>query len=326
MKAIVYYQYGSPEVLQLKEIEKPVAGDDDVLVRVRAASVNPYDWHMLRGDPYLMRMMSGIRRPKVNGLGVDLAGQVEAVGKNVTRFCRGDDVFGETAGSTWGSLAEYACVPEDWLEQKPTNLTFEQAASAPLAGLTALQGLRDIGQVEPGQKVLIIGASGGVGTFAVQLARALDAKVTGVCSTTNVDMVRSIGADTVIDYTRDDFTQSGQQYDLILQLAGTTAASNCRRALTTRGTLVLSSGSGGGRLIGPLGRIIRALALSPFVSQSLVTFVTKKSKSGMHDLKELLEAGTITPVIDRQYTLSEAREAIEYLEEGHARGKIVITV
>jgi NADPH:quinone reductase-like Zn-dependent oxidoreductase len=323
MKAIVYHEYGSPDVLELREIDKPVVEDDEVLVRVRAASANPADWHFMRGQPYIMRPQSGLRRPRNSVLGRDISGQVEAVGKDVTRFRPGDEVFGdvETAG-----FAEYRCVTEGFLGPKPANLTFEQAAAVPLAALTALQGLRDAGQVQPEQKVLIIGASGGVGTFAVQIAKWLGADVTGVCSTRNVEMVRSLGADHVIDYTQEDFTQSGQKYDLILQLAGTRSPSDCRRALTPKGTLVLSSGESDGRWIGPVDRIIKAVALSPFVSQKLGSFLAKPNEEDLQFLKELIEAGKVKPVIDRRYPLSEAPEAIRYLEEGHARGKVVITV
>jgi NADPH:quinone reductase-like Zn-dependent oxidoreductase len=322
VKAIVYHEYGSPDVLELRQIEKPIVKDGEVLVRVRAASANPADWHYLRGLPYVMRPQAGLRKPKDTVLGRDIAGQVEAVGKDVTEFRSGDEVFAHVGGG----FAEYARVSEGFLVLKPANLTFEQAAAVPLAALTALQGLRDAGQVQPGQKVLIIGASGGVGTFAVQIAKSLGAEVTGVCSARNVEMVRSIGANHVIDYTDEDFTQSGQKYDLILQLAGTHSPSDCRRALTRRGTLVLSSGESVGRWIGPVGRIIKAVALSPFVSQRLTTFTTKRSKEDLQFLKELVEAGKLTPVIDRMYSLSEVPDAIRYLEEGHARGKIVITV
>jgi NADPH:quinone reductase-like Zn-dependent oxidoreductase len=323
MKAIVYHEYGSPDVLELREIDKPVVEDDEVLVRVRAASANPADWHFMRGQPYIMRPQSGLRKPRNSVLGRDISGQVEAVGKDVTRFRPGDEVFGdvETAG-----FAEYRCVTEGFLGPKPANLTFEQAAAVPLAALTALQGLRDAGQVQPEQKVLIIGASGGVGTFAVQIAKWLGADVTGVCSTRNVEMVRSLGADHVIDYTQEDFTQSGQKYDLIFQLAGTRSPSDCRRALTPKGTLVLSSGESDGRWIGPVDRIIKAVALSPFVSQKLGSFLAKPNEEDLQFLKELIEAGKVKPVIDRRYPLSEAPEAIRYLEEGHARGKVVITV
>jgi len=323
LKAITYHRYGAPDVLEFQEVDEPVVHDDDVLVRVRAASANPRDWHFMRGLPAFMRLQFGLRKPKHSGLGSDVAGQVEAVGKNVTRFRPGDDVFADVLT---GGFAEYTCVPEALLELKPANLTFEQAAAVPLAALTALQGLRDHGRVQPGQKVLIIGASGGVGTFAVQLAKWLGADVTGVCSTRNVDLVRSIGADHVIDYTQEDFTRNGQKYDLILQFAGTRSPSDCRRALTSKGTLLVSSGESDGRWVGPVDRVIKALALSPFVSQRLAPFEAKPSKDDLQVMKELIEAGKITPVIDRTYPLNEVAEAIRYLEAGHARGKVVITV
>ena len=323
MKAITYQSYGSPAVLELQEVDEPVVKDDEVLVGVRAASVNPRDWHFMRGLPYFMRLQFGLRKPKSTALGSDMAGQVEAVGKNVTRFRPGDEVFAHVLA---GGFAEYTCVSEEVLGLKPANLTFEQAAAVPLAALTALQGLRDHGRIQSGQKVLIIGASGGVGTFAVQIAKLSGADVTGVCSTRNVDMVRSIGADHVIDYTQEDFTQSGQKYDLILQLAGTRSPSDCRHALTPKGTLLLSSGESSGRWIGPVDRIINAVVLSPFVSQRLVAFEAKRSKEDLQVLKELIEAEKVMPVIDRTYPLSDLPEAIRYLEEGHARGKVVITV
>jgi len=323
LKAITYLSYGSPDVLEFQEVDEPVVKDDEVLVRVRAASANPRDWHFMRGLPYFMRLQFGLRKPKCTALGSDMAGQVEAVGKTVTRFRPGDEVFAHVLA---GGFAEYTCVSEDFLGLKPANLTFEQAAAVPLAALTALQGLRDHGRIQPGQKVLIIGASGGVGTFAVQIAKLFGADVTGVCSTRNVDMVRSIGADHVIDYTQEDFTQRGQKYDLILQLAGTRSPSDCRRALTSKGTLLPSSGESGGRWIGPVDRIIKALVLSPFVSQRLVPFEAKRSREDLQVLKELIEAGKVSPVIDRTYPLSETPEAIRYLEEGHARGKVVIAV
>jgi NADPH:quinone reductase-like Zn-dependent oxidoreductase len=322
MKAIVQDTYGSPDVLQLKDIDKPIVTDDGVLVRVRAAAANPLDWHFMRGQPYIMRPQSGLRSPKRSVLGNDMAGEVEAVGKNVTRFRSGDEVFGDVNGS----YAEYASVSEDLLGLKPANLTFEQAAAVPVAGVTALQGLRDQGRIQSGQKVLIIGASGGVGTFAVQIAKSFGADVTGVCSTRNVEMVRSIGADHVIDYTQEDFNRSGQRYDLIFQLAGTRSPSDCRRALTSKGTLVLSSGESDGRWIGPVDRIIKAVLLSPFVSQRLGPFLAKPNKEDLQVLKELIEASKVTPVIDRTYPLSEVPAAIRYLEEGHARGKIIIAV
>jgi NADPH:quinone reductase-like Zn-dependent oxidoreductase len=323
MKAIVQDKYGSPEVLELQEIAKPVVEDDEVLVRVRAASANPADWHFMRGLPYIMRPQSGLRRPKNSVLGRDIAGQVEAVGKDVTRFRPGDEVFGNPEG---GGFAEYTSASEGSLGLKPPNLTFEQAAAVPLAALTALQGLRDHGNVQAGQKVLIVGASGGVGTFAVQIAKSFGADVTGVCSTRNLEMVRSLGADHVIDYTQDDFTQSGRKYDVIFQLAGSRSPSDWRRALTPKGTLVLSSGESSGRWIGPVDRIIKAAVLSPFVSQKLGTFLMKPTRDDLQFLKELIEAGKVTPVIDRTYPLSDVPEAIRYLEEGHARGKVVIAV
>jgi NADPH:quinone reductase-like Zn-dependent oxidoreductase len=276
----------------------------------------------MRGLPYIMRPI-GLRIPKDGGFGSDVAGQVEAVGKAVTRFRPGDEVFAHVLS---GGFAEYTCVSEDVLGLKPANLTFEQAAAVPLAALTALQGLRDHGQIQAGQKVLIIGASGGVGTFAVQLGKSFGADVTGLCSTRNLDLVRSIGADHVIDYTKEDFTQSGQKYDLIFQLAGTRSPSDCRRALTSKGKLILSSGESDGRWIGPLDRIIKAVVLSPFVSQRLGPFEAKRSKEDLQILKELIESGKVSPVIDRTYPLSETAEAVRYLEEGHARGKVVIAV
>ncbi|MBI3972065.1 MAG: NAD(P)-dependent alcohol dehydrogenase [Chloroflexi bacterium] len=327
MKAIVQDKYGSPEaVLKLQDIEKPVVKDDEVLVRVRAASVNPADWHLMRGKPYIARLQIGLRRPKDTVPGCDVAGQVEGVGKNVTMFQPGDEVFGSPFMHGFGAFAERVCVSEDLLAVKPANLSFDHAAAVPLAALTALQGLRDHGRIEPGHKVLIIGASGGVGTFAVQIAKSFGAEVTGTCSTRNVELVRSIGADHVIDYTQEDFTQGRQRYDLILQLAGTRSPSDCRRALTPKGTLVLISGESSGRWIGAVDRIVKARALSPFVSQTMVSFTVKPNKEDLQVLKELIEAGKITPVIDRTYPLSEVPKAIRYLEEGHARGKVVITV
>ena len=323
MKAIVQDKYGSPDVLELKEIDKPVAKDDEVLVRVHAASINAADWHLLRGMPYIMRVMgNGLLRPKTVVRGRDVAGKVEAVGKNVTQFQPSDEVYAEV---DTGSFAEYTCVSEDVLGLKPTNLTLEQAATVPLAANTALQGLRDRGQIQPEQKVLINGAGGGVGTFAVQLAKSFGADVTGVCSTTKVDLVRSIGADEVIDYTQEDFTQNGRRYDLVFDLVANRSLADCRRALTPKGTLVLSGGEGGPWL-GPFGLILNAVVMSPFSSQSLRPFLARQSKEDLQVLKELIEAGKVKPVIDKTYPLSEVPEAIRYLEEGHARGKVVITV
>jgi NADPH:quinone reductase-like Zn-dependent oxidoreductase len=326
MKAIVRDKYGPPDVLELEDIDKPVPGDDEVLVRVHATSVNPADWHLLRGEPYIARLQLGLRKPKDRVLGCDVAGRLEAVGKDVTMLRAGDEVFGSPFMHGLGAFAEYVCVSEGLLASKPATLSFEQAATVPLAAMTALQGLRDHGRIEVGHRVLIVGASGGVGTFAVQIAKYFDAEVTGVCSTRNVEMVRSLGADHVIDYTREDFTQSGQKYDLIFQLAGTRSPSECRRALTSDGTLVLSSGESDGRWIGPVDRIIKALVLSPFVSEKLASFTVKPDRDDLQFLRQLIEAGKLTPVIDSTYPLAEVPEAIRYLEKGHARGKVVITV
>src|SRR5207247_1278163 len=324
MKAIAYEEYGSADVLEIRDVRKPNIEGDRLLVRVRAASANPYDWHFMRGIPYIARLMAtGLRKPKQSVLGTDVAGEVEAVGKLVTRFRPGDEVFGFVDS---GGFAEYVSAPEKLLAFKPANLTFQQAATVPLAGVTALQGLRDAGEIRPGQKVLIIGASGGVGTFAVQIAKWYGADVTGVCSTKNLDMVRSIGADSVIDYTREDFTRRGQKYDLIFQLAGTASPSACRRVLTPKGRLVLSSGDSPGRFIGPVDRIIKAVLLSLFIGQTLSPLDTKPSSKDLKFLRELIEAGSVTPVIDRTYPLREAADAIRYLETGRARGKVVISV
>jgi NADPH:quinone reductase-like Zn-dependent oxidoreductase len=323
MKAIVYYNYGSPDVLKCEEIEKPTAGDNEVLMKVRAASVNPLDWHFMRGTPYFVRIMTGLRKPKDKRIGVDVAGQVEAVGRNVTQFKTGDEVF----GACRGAFAEYACTSESALVMKPDNVTFEQAASVPVAAFTALQGLRDKGQIQPGQKVLINGAAGGVGTFAVQIAKSFGADVTGVCSTRNVDMVRSIGADRVIDYTQEDFTKSGQRYDLFFDGVGNHSLSACRRLLSPKGIYVPSGGSGGRWMIGPLARSIKTLVLSPFVSQKLIIFfLARANKDDLTIMRELMVAGKVTPVIDKRFRLTEVPEAIRYLEEGHARGKVVITL
>ncbi|MGD0166127.1 MAG: NAD(P)-dependent alcohol dehydrogenase [Gaiellaceae bacterium] len=321
MKAIVNSKYGSPDVLKLEEIERPAVDDDSVLIRVRAASVNPYDWHFMRGLPYLFRLMAGLRGPKQTVRGADFAGQVEAVGKNVTAFRPGDEIF----GASDGAFAEYVRSGEQRLAPKPAQLTFEQAAAVPMAGCTALQALRDVGRLQPGQSVLINGAAGGVGTFAVQIAKALAGDVTGVCSSRNLDLVRSIGADQVVDYAAEDFTRSGRRYDLIVDTVGNRSLSELRRAMTPKGTLVLLGG-GGGRLLGPLALLLRARVLSRFVSQALRSFVANLGSEDLIVLKELIEAGKAAPVIDRAYSLSEAPEAIRYLETGHARGKVVITV
>jgi len=323
VKAFVQDRYGPPDVLELREIDKPAVKDGEALVRVCAASVNPVDWHFIEGLPHIMRLMgSGLLKPKKRLPGIDVAGVVEAVGGNVPQLEPGDEVFG------WceGAFAEYASAPESQFARKPAGLTFEQAGSVPLASITALQGLRDLGQVQPGQRLLIIGASGGVGTFAVQIAKSFGAEVTGVCSTRNLERVKSIGADHVIDYTREDFTRGEQRYDVIFELAGDRPSSHLRRALTPKGTLVLSSGDGGGRWLGPMGRLVRSMLSAPFVSQKVVTWVTSMNQADLLVVKELIEAGKVTPVIDRSYPLNEVPDAIRYLEEGHARGKIVVTV
>ena len=322
MKAIVYTEYGPPDVLQFTEMAKPTPKDDEVLIRIRAASVNPLDWHFLRGTPYAMRMAAGLRRPKLARLGIDVSGQVEAVGRNVTQFQPGDAVF----GACRGAFAEYVCASEKAMVLKPANVTFEQAAAVPVAAVSALQGLRDKGQIQPGQKVLINGAAGGVGTFAVQIAKVFGADVTGVCSTRNMDMVRSIGARHVVDYTKEDFTRSGQRYDLIFDIVGNHSLSDCRRALTPEGTLVLVGGPDKGRWLGPLTGVLKAVVMSWFVSQKLRPFLAHLNKDDLMVMRELLEAGKVTPVIDRTYPLSEVPDAIRYLEEGHARGKVVITI
>ena len=314
MKAIVYERYGSPDVLEVRDIEVPSVSDGGVLVRIRAASANPYDWHFMRGKPLLMRLLFGLFKPKAHGLGADLAGEVEAVGKDVTRFRLGDAVFGEGAGA----FAEYASVPERTLALKPASLTFEQAAAVPMAGLTALQSLRDGGKIQAGQKVLILGASGGVGTFAVQIAKSFGAEVTGVCSTKNVEMVRSIGADHVVDYTCEDFTRGDVRYDLMLDTIGNRSLRECRRVLTPKAVYVSISGA--------MAHLLGTSMLKPFVSQDIEIPVAKRNKADLEILSGLIEVGKVTPVIDRTYPLNEVPAAIRYLETGHARGKIVITV
>jgi NADPH:quinone reductase-like Zn-dependent oxidoreductase len=327
VKAIVQDRYGPPQAaMRLAEVADPVARDGEVLMRVQATSVNPADWHFVRGEPYLMRAQAGLRRPKHSILGCELAGRVEALGANVASLQPGDEVFGCTFMRGFGGFAERAAVSADLLVAQPANLTFEQAAAVPVAALTALQGLRDHGRVEPAQRVLIVGAGGGVGTFAVQIAKYLGADVAGVCSTGKVELVRSLGADHVIDYTQTDFTQAGERYDVIFQLAGTASPSACRRALTRNGTLLLSSGESDGRVLGPLDRVLKALVLSTIVSQRLVSFTVKPNRQDLELVKRLIEAGKLAPVIDRTYSLSEVPEAIRYLEEGHARGKLAVAV
>ena len=323
MKAVVHHQYGSPDVLQLENVARPEAGDGEVLVRVRAAGVNRGVWHVMTGLPYLIRIAGfGLRAPKNPVLGNELAGTVEAVGSGVTRFRPGDDVFG-IGRSAFG---EFAVAREDKLAPMPENLTFEQAAVAGVSGLTALQALRDHGRVQTGQEVLVIGASGGVGTFAVQIAKAFGARVTGVCSTSKTAMVRSIGADHVIDYTQEDFAGGEKRCDLIIDIGGNTTLARLRRALTPKGTLVIVGGEGGGRWFGGIDRQLRAMMLSRFVGQRFVSFICSENFADLIVLKELIESGKVTPVIDRTYPLTGVPEAIRYLQEGRVKGKAVITV
>ncbi len=319
MKAVIQDTYGSPEVMELRDIDKPEIGDNEVLIGVRAAGVNPADWAIMSGFPYVARPVYGLRKPNNAVRGTDVAGIVEAVGSGVTRFQPSDEVF----GSADGSYADYASASEDTLAKKPTNLTFEQAATVPMAGLVALQALRN---VEAGQKVLINGASGGIGTFAVQIAKSLGAQVTGVCSTRNVDLVRSIGADQVIDYTKEDFTQGEQRYDLILDNVSNHSLSDLRRALTPTGTLVPNGGRFDKRWLASGGRVISAHLIFRFVSQSLRTFVISTKHEDLVVLKDLIEAGKVTPVIDRTYPLSETAQALGHVGQGHARGKTAISV
>jgi len=322
MKAAVRDRYGSPEV-ELREVDKPVPTEDEVLVRVRAASLNMADWYGVMGRPYVGRTQMGLRKPKTNRLGVDYAGVVEAVGENVTEFRPRDEVF----GGRDGAYAEYVCAREDRaIVPKPANVTFEEAAAVPVAALTALQGLRDKGQLQPGQKVLVNGASGGVGTFAIQIAKALGAEVTAVCSTSNVDIARSLGADHVIDYIQEDFTLGDQRYDLLLDVAGSRSWSECKRVLTPQATLVIVGGPKSNRLLGPLGHLVKVRLAGVRSSRKVVFFIAKFNKADMLVLRELLESGKMTSVIDRRYELSEIADAFRYLGEGHARGKVVITV
>ena len=322
MKAIVYTEYGSSDVLTLKEVDEPPVHAGGVLVRVRGAAANPYDWHFMRGEPYFMRLVSGLRAPKRTRLGVDVAGVVEEVAPDVTTFAPGDAVYGMCDGA----FAEYVCAPATDIALKPRTLDFDRAAAVPLAGLTALQGLRDGGRLQPGERVLIVGASGGVGTFAVQLAKHFGAHVTGVCSTKNLDLVRSLGADAVVDYTRQEVPPAGAPYDVIFTLGGQRSPAHYRRALTPQGRLVMSSGDSDGRWLGPMTRIVRAAVLSPFVPQSLEFLDVQRSKEDLETLADLLDAETLTPVIDRTYPLDEAAEAIRYVEQGHARGKVLVAV
>jgi NADPH:quinone reductase-like Zn-dependent oxidoreductase len=325
MKAIVQDRYGGPDVLEFRDIDKPVPGPNEVLVQVRAAGLHRGDWHIMTGIPYMIRIAVptlGLRKPKVPVLGMDVAGTVEAVGAAVTRFRPGDDVFGWCAGS----FAEYACATEDRFAAKPAILSFEQAAVVPISGFAALQAVRDVGEVRPGQQVLVIGAAGAVGWFAVQLAKAFGAQVTGVASTTQVELVRSIGADEVIDYTRQDVTDGTRHWDVIIDTGGRRTLSQLRRALTPKGTLVIVGGEGGGRWMGGFLRNLRAPVVSRFVGQRLRMLVSKERPEDLQTLRELIEAGKLTPLIGRTYPLGEAPEAMRALEAGNTRGKVAITV
>lgn len=323
MKAVVYHEYGAPDVLRVEEVEKCAPNDNQVLIKVRAAAANPLDWHYVRGIPYLVRVGNGVGKPADPRVGVDMAGVVEAVGTSVTQFKPGDEVFGVAPGA----FAEYARATERRIALKPASVTFEQAAAVPVAAMTALQGLRDEGKIQAGQRVLINGASGGVGTFAVQIAKSYGAQVTGVCSTRNVELVRSLGADYVVDYTKENFWESEERYDLILDNVGTQPLSAFRRVLTPEGTLVMIGGGGPneGKWIGPMARPVKALFMSPFVSQKMGMMLADTNNKDLTFMAELMEAKKVTPVIDRTYKLSEAAEAIRYLETGRARGKVIIT-
>jgi NADPH:quinone reductase-like Zn-dependent oxidoreductase len=337
MKAAVYTRYGAPDVVRIVDVEMPIPRDNEVLIKVRAASVNPLDGGLMKGKPYSGRILTGLRKPKDMRPGRDVAGQVEAVGRNVTQFKPADAVFGvcvsdpqDSGVGVWihchGAFAEYACASESALVTKPENVTFEQAASAPIAAFTALQGLCDKGHIQPGQKVLINGAAGGVGTFAVQIAKSFGAEVTGVCSTRNVDMVRSIGADHVIDYTQEDFTKSGQRHDLFFDCFASHSLSACRRVLNPKGIYIGVGGPQSRWMIGLLVRPLKALVLSPFLSQKLVTVLARPNKEDLATMRELMATGKVKPVIDKCYSLVEVPEAIRYLAKGHARGKVVITL
>ncbi|GIV77356.1 NAD(P)-dependent alcohol dehydrogenase [Litorilinea aerophila] len=322
MKAIFAPKYGSPDVLELREVEKPTPEADEVLIRIHAASVNAGDWHLLRADPFLIRLMYGLTAPRHPILGSDVSGTVEAIGKDVTQFQVGDEVFGDLSGSGFGAFAEYATAPESRLAHKPAGLTFEEAAAVSVAAVTALQALRDHGQIRPGMKVLINGASGGVGTYAVQIAKALGAEVTGVCSTRKMEMVRSIGADHVIDYTKEDFTQNGQRYDLILAANGYQPLSAYERALSPQGIYVMTGGT--------MAQMFQAMLLGPLKSKKggkkMGNMLVKSTQQDLVFMKELLETGKVVPVIDRRYPLSQVPDAIRYLEAGHAKGKVVIVL
>jgi NADPH:quinone reductase-like Zn-dependent oxidoreductase len=321
MKAAVYTRYGPPEVVKITDVAKPVPKDNQVLIKVRAASINPLDWHFMRGTPYAVRIIAGLRKPKFPGLGVDVAGQIEALGTKISQFKLADEVF----GSCKGAFAEYVCASESALVMKPANVTFEQAASVPVASYTALQGLRDKGHVQAGQRVLVNGAAGGVGTFAVQIAKSFGAEVTGVCSTRNLEMVRSIGADRVIDYTQEDFTKSAQRYDLFFDCVGNHSLLASKGVLNPKGIYVGAGGTTDNWMIRPLLSAISSLVLSLFGNKKLLMVLAKPNKQDLAWMREHMESGKITPVIDRRYHLNEVPEAIRYLEIGHARGKVIIT-
>jgi NADPH:quinone reductase-like Zn-dependent oxidoreductase len=332
MKAIVQDRYGGPDVLRLRDVDTPRAGAHDLLVRVHASSINARDWHIMRGDPYVVRVMSpsvfGLAAPKMKIRGSDFAGRVEAVGSEVTSFCPGDEVYGDV-GMPDGAFAEYLLAPQDLAERKPANLTFEQAATIPVAGNTALMGLRDAARLQAGQHILINGSSGGVGTFAVQIAKALGAEVTAVCSTRNVELMRSLGADQVIDYTRQDFVRGPMRYDVLFDLVGNRSLADCRRVVKPGGRVVLSGGgtSRGGSFFGPMGPMVRAMVLSRLVrSQRLTVLMVTPSRASFSTLRELMESGKVTPIIDRTYPLERAGDAIRYMEVEHARAKIAISV
>ena len=327
MKAIVQYEYGSPDSLRLEEVDRPDAAPRHVLVRVRAASVNAADWHVMRGDPKLARLQLGLRRPKASIRGRDFAGEVVEAGAGVTHVQPGDEVYGET-GTTDGAFAEYVCAPAGQVAPKPAGLTFEQASALPLAGCTALQGLRDVASVQPGQRLLINGASGGVGTLAVQIGKALGANVTAVCSTRNVELVRSLGADAVVDYTTEDIASAGQRFDVVLDLVGNRSLRELRRVLTEHGTLVLAGGGvfDGGSLVGPMGLIIGGGLVGRVVRQRIQPFTATPTTERLTALGRLTESGQVRPVIDRTYSLAEVPTALRYLETEHARAKVVVTV
>jgi len=323
MKAIIQERFGPPDVLRLVDTDRPEVGADDVLVRVNAAALNPYDWHMLRGDPLVARLMGvGLTKPKAPVAGVDAAGVVEAVGSNVREMRPGDEVLGRCRGA----FAEYACAAQDKVVPKPASLTFEQAAAVPMAATTALRGIRDVGEVKAGQRVLVIGAGGGIGTFAVQIAVAMGAEVTGVCSTGNVELVRSLGAAHVIDYTTQDFTDGQTRYDVILDNVSSLPLAQLRRVLTPKGILVLNGGGSPGHVFGPIGGILKAVVVNLFVSQRLRPLPAKQKRDELLALTALIEDGKLTPIVDRTYPLADTAEALSYVEQGHARGKVIVTV